>query len=145
MSDFDFWASFIIISLIWLLSLFLFLRTDKKKRKDENSVSDGKSELSKVFLTITSLIAFFFLISTAGFWFLVFIISPPLWVICLVRFLKMRKKKRLVPKAVSEDRFFEDKYKLMKVLLVVTSVVMALFAVCTIGLIILSFFPISFM
>ncbi len=145
MLDFDFWASFIIISLIWLLSLFLFLRTDKKKRKDEDSVSDGKSELAKVFLTITSLIAFFFWISTVGFWFLVFIISPPLWVICLVRFLKMRKKKRMDPEAVSEDRFFEDKYKLMKVLLAVTSVVMALFAVCTIGLIILSFFPISFM
>lgn len=141
MLDFDFWASFIIISLIWLLSLFLFLRTDKKKRKDEDSVSDGKSELA-VFLTITSLIASFF---WAGFWFLVFIISPPLWVICLVRFLKMRKKKRMDPEAVSEDRFFEDKYKLMKVLLAVTSVVMALFAVCTIGLIILSFFPISFM
>lgn len=143
MSDFDFWASFIIISLIWLLSLFLFLRTNKKKRTSEQDGNDDKLNLAKLFLAITSFVEFFFLVGTIGLFFTMIFLTPPFWIISLVYYLKI--KKRLDPNTVSSDRFFEVKYALATLLLGISSFFLALLLICFIGLIILSFFPISFM
>lgn len=145
MFDFDFWASFIIISLIWLLSLFLFLRTNKKKRTSEQAGSDDKLNLAKLFLAITSFVEFFFLVGTIGLTFAMIFLIPPFWIISLVYYLKMKKKKRLDPNIVSSDSFFEDIYALATLLLGISSFFLALLLICIIGLIILSFFPISFM
>ena len=145
MFDFDFGASFIIISLIWLLSLLLFLRTNKKKRTSEQDGNDDKLNLAKLFLAITSFVEFFFLVGTIGLIFTMIFLTLPFWIISLVYYLKMKNKKRLDPNAVSSDRFFEDKYALATLLLGISSFLGALLLICIIGLIILSFFPISFM
>ena len=72
-------------------------------------------------------------------------VMPVLWIICLICFLKMRKKKRTDPKIVEEDRFFEDKYALAGLFLGITSFIMFFYILCVIGLIVLSYLPISFM
>lgn len=72
-------------------------------------------------------------------------VMPVLWMICLIGFLKMRKKKRTDPKATEEDRFFEDKYALAGLLLGITSFIMFFYVLCGIGLIVISYLSISFM
>ena len=145
MFEFDFLAGIFIISLLWLWSLLHFLRINKKKRKDTEAVSDDKLDLAKMFLGISSFIAVVLLIGTIGFMFCVVIGLPLLWIICLICFLKMRKKKRIDPKIVEEDRFFEDKYALAGLFLGITSFIMFFYILCVIGLIVLSYLPISFM